>query len=35
LYQAEYSFLINRLKLKAAAGTLIEDDLALINRALY
>ena len=35
LYQAEYGFLINRLKLKAAAGTLIEDDLALINRALY
>ena len=35
LYQAEYNFLMSRLRLKAAAGTLAEDDLALVNRALY
>lgn len=34
LYQAEYNYLISRLRLKAAAGTLVEDDLALVNRAL-
>jgi outer membrane protein len=34
LYQAEYGYLISRLRLKAAAGTLAEDDLVLINRAL-
>ena len=35
LYQAEYNYLISQLKLKAAAGTLAEDDLAKVNRALY
>ncbi|MDE2117665.1 MAG: TolC family outer membrane protein [Betaproteobacteria bacterium] len=35
LYQAEYNYLISQLKLKAAAGTLIEDDLARVNQALY
>ena len=35
LYQAEYNYLINQLKLKAATGTLAEDDLARTNRALY
>ena len=35
LYQAEYNYLISQLRLKAAAGTLVEDDLARINQALY
>lgn len=35
LYQAEYSYLISQLQLKAAAGTLAEDDLVQVNRALY
>jgi len=35
LYQAEYNYLISQLQLKAAAGSLAEDDLALVNRALY
>lgn len=35
LYQAEYGYLISRLQLKAAAGTLAEEDLALVNKALY
>ena len=35
LYQAEYNYLISQLQLKAAAGTLAEDDLARINKALY
>ncbi|MBI5919991.1 MAG: TolC family outer membrane protein [Nitrosomonadales bacterium] len=35
LYQAEYNYLLNRLKLKAATGTLSEDELAAINKALY
>jgi len=35
LYQAEYSYLASQLKLKAAAGTLAEDDLARVNQALY
>ena len=35
LYQAEYNYLISQLQLKAAAGTLAEDDLAKINQALY
>jgi len=35
LYQAEYNYLISQLQLKAAAGTLVEDDLAKINQALY
>jgi outer membrane protein len=34
LYQAEYGYLISRLRLKAAAGTLAEEDLAMVNRAL-
>lgn len=35
LYQAEYNYLISQLQLKAAAGTLVEDDLARVNKALY
>lgn len=35
LYQAEYNHLISQLKLKAAVGTLAEEDLAKVNRALY
>jgi len=35
LYQAEYNYLISQLKLKAAAGTLAEDDLAKVNQALH
>ena len=35
LYQAEYNYLISQLRLKAATGTLAEDDLAKVNRALY
>ena len=35
LYQAEYNYLISQLKLKAAAGTLAEDDLTRVNQALY
>lgn len=35
LYQAEYNFLMSELRLKAAAGTLSEDDLAQVNRALH
>ncbi len=35
LYQAEYNYLISQLRLKAAAGTLAEDDLAKVNQALY
>jgi outer membrane protein len=35
LYQAEYNYLVSQLQLKAAAGTLAEDDLARINQALY
>ena len=35
LYQAEYSYLISQLRLKAAVGTLAEDDLAKVNQALY
>ncbi len=35
LYQAEYNYLISQLRLKAAAGTLAEDDLARVNQALY
>ncbi len=35
LYQAKYNYLIGQLRLKAAAGTLVEDDLAKVNQALY
>ena len=35
LYQAEYSYLISHLRLKAAVGSLGEEDLAKVNRALY
>jgi outer membrane protein len=35
LYLAEYSYLISQLRLKAAAGTLNEEDLAKINQTLY
>lgn len=35
LYQAEYNYLINILRLKAAVGTLNEEDLGKINQALY
>jgi outer membrane protein len=35
LYQAEYNFLMSRLRLKAAAGDLSEADLASVNQALY
>ncbi len=35
LYQAKYNYLISRLKLKAAAGNLGEDELAVVNKALH
>ena len=35
LYKAEYDYLISQLKLKAATGTLGEEDLARVNQALY
>jgi len=35
LYQAEYNYLISHLRLKAAMGTLNEEDLARVNQALY
>ena len=35
LYQAEYNYLLSQLQLKAAAGTISDQDLAAINRALY
>ena len=35
LYQAEYNYLISQLRLKAAAGTLAEEDLVKVNQALY
>ncbi len=35
LYQAKYNYLIGQLRLKAAAGTLVEEDLARVNQALY
>jgi len=35
LYQAEYSYLISQLRLKAAAGSLSEEDLSKVNKALY
>ncbi|HLP96817.1 MAG TPA: TolC family protein, partial [Sideroxyarcus sp.] len=35
LYQAEYNFLLSQLRLKAAAGSLNEEDVAGVNRALH
>lgn len=35
LYQAEYNFLMSRLRLKAATGNLSEDDLTAVNQALH
>ena len=35
LYQAEYSYLLSRLRLKAAVGLLDEEDLGRINQALH
>jgi outer membrane protein len=35
LYQAEYNYLMSRLRLKAAAGSLTEEDLAAVNQALH
>ena len=35
LYQARYNYLISRLKLKAAAGNLAEDELVMVNQALH
>jgi outer membrane protein len=35
LYQAQYNYLVSHLKLKAAAGTLTEEDLAKVNLALH
>ncbi|MEK7810478.1 MAG: channel protein TolC, partial [Pseudomonadota bacterium] len=34
LLQAQYNFLVSHLRLKAAAGSLTEADLARINQAL-
>jgi len=35
LYQAEYNYLVSQLRLKAAAGSLGEEDMARVNQALY
>lgn len=35
LYQAEYSYLLSQLRLKAAVGTLGEAELSLVNQALH
>lgn len=35
LYQAEYNYLVSQLRLKAAAGSLGEEDMAKVNQALY
>ncbi len=35
LYQAEYSYLLSRLRLKDAVGVLSEDDLSAVNLALH
>jgi len=35
LYQAQYNFLISQLSLKAAVGTLDEEDMSKINQALH
>jgi len=34
LYQAQYNYLVSQLQLKAAVGSLGEDDLGRVNRAL-
>ena len=35
LYQAQYNYLVSELQLKAAVGSLGEDDLSKVNQALY
>jgi outer membrane protein len=35
LYQAEYNYLLSRLRLKNAVGTLSEEDLSTVNQALH
>jgi len=35
LYQAEYNYLISQLRLKAATGSLGEEDIVKVNQALY
>ncbi|HEY5993194.1 MAG TPA: TolC family outer membrane protein [Gallionellaceae bacterium] len=35
LYQAEYNYLMSQLQLKAAAGTISEEDMVAVNRTLY
>jgi outer membrane protein len=35
LYQAEYNYLLSRLRLKDAVGTLTEEDLGAVNQALH
>ena len=35
LSQAKYNYLIIRLKLKAATGSLAEDELVVVNQALH
>jgi outer membrane protein len=35
LYQAQYNYLVSQLHLKAAAGTLAEEDLGKVNQALH
>jgi outer membrane protein len=35
LYLAKYNYLISRLKLKAAVGSLAEDELVVVNQALH
>ncbi len=35
LYQAEYNYLVSRLRLKAAVGSLSDEDLNGVNQALY
>lgn len=35
LYQAKYNYLLSRLKLRAAAGNLAEDELVVVNKALH
>jgi outer membrane protein len=34
-YQAQYNYLVSELQLKAAAGSLKEEDLQKVNQALY
>jgi outer membrane protein len=35
LYQAQYNYLVSQLRLKAAVGTLAEEDLGRVNMALH